>query len=245
MEAYIQEILTESDRVVVRMSGCDYKCPYCNAPDLVEFQTGGLLDVREAEHLIDEAGKGTVLFTGGEPLLQRQALLSLLRHCRAKGLRTVVDTNASKPETVKVLLDERLVDEFLVDAKAPLSAFQKVTRAATFFKPAEELFAAFQESLALLAQRPEGVRLSFRTVLVPGLLYKKEELLELAALLAPCRAPWHLVPFDPEVTLDPRLRSVTPPSDRFLVTLQGFLVKAHPQLQILLGGEETTGDVRH
>jgi len=237
MEAYIHEIVPEGQRTVVRMSGCDYRCPSCKTPALVEFQTGEQLDLKEATTIIDAGGPERVLFTGGEPLLQRQALLLLLRHCRRRGYRTLLDTNASKPAAIRQLLSEGLVDEYLVDAKAPLSVFGKVTRAATFFASAESLFEEFRESLVLLAARPQGVRLSFRTLIVPGLLYKKEELLELAALLAPCGAPWRLVPFDPDVTLDPTLRGVSPPTERFLLTLQGFLTKAHPELVVLIGEE--------
>ncbi len=235
MDAYIHEILLGHDMVIVRFSGCDYRCPNCNTPGLVEFQTGELLDTREAARLIDELGKDRVKFTGGEPLLQRQALLELLRHCRKKGYRTIVDTNASKPEAVQSLVEGKLVDEFHVDVKAPLAGFAQATKAGTFFKPAAELFNEFKESLKILEKNQNTIALSFTTLIVPGLVYKKEDLLELARLLQNFDAEWHLLPFDPSITLDPALRGVAPPTTKFIDTLAGFIRKEYPNVNVLVG----------
>jgi len=235
MEAYIHELSACDDELVVRFSGCDYKCRYCNTPELVEFRTEELMPLKEAYAAIDAAGKRTVVFSGGEPLLQRQALLALLRHCRKHGLRTVLDTNASKPEAIRILLDEGLIDEFRVDVKAPLPIFDRVTKAATFFKPTTALFAEFKESLRLLKARPKGVALSFSTVIAPGLLYRKEDVLELAILLDGLDAEWLLVPFDPAVTLDRALQGVAPPTRNFLDTLVGFVKKDFPRLDVKAG----------
>ncbi len=232
MEAYISELSAEGETLVIRFSGCDYNCPYCDRPELVEFRTDEVLPLREACAAIDAAGKATVIFSGGEPLLQRQALLTLLRHCRQQGLRTVVETNASKPETIRILLEEGLVDEFRVDAKAPPERFGRVTRAATFFKAAEELSAEFRESLRLLKERPSTTTVAFSTVVVPGLLYRKEDLLALASLLHGQEAPWTLRPFDPGRTLDPALGGVAPPTRSFLESLAGFIAKEHPGMDV-------------
>lgn len=190
------------------------------------------MDTREAATLIDEMAKEHVLFTGGEPLLQRQAIIELLKHCKKRGLTTIIDTNASKPETIKQLLDEGLVDEFRVDVKATEATFDKVTKAATFFKPAEELHEEFTRSISSLANRERDVKLSFLTVITPGLLYKKEDLLELARLIEPCDAEWQLHPFSPERTLDPTLKGVSPPTKKFLATLLTFIKKEFPTLQV-------------
>ncbi len=235
MEASIHELSTRGDELVVRFSGCDYKCRYCNVPHLVEFRTEEVMPLKEACAAIDATGKQIVVFSGGEPLLQRQALLALLRHCRERKLRTVLDTNASKPEAMRTLLDEGLVDEFRVDAKAPLPGFDRVTRAATFFKPAEELFSEFKKSLRLLKARPASVALSFSTPIIPGLLYKKGDVLELAILLDGLGAKWSLVPFEPAITLDPALEGVSPPTPKFLDTLVGFVKKEFPQLDVKAG----------
>jgi pyruvate formate lyase activating enzyme len=232
MDAYIHEILLENQLVIIKFSGCDYKCKYCDVPHLVEFTTGETMTTREAATMISSMAKERVLFTGGEPLLQRQALIELLTHCKAQGFTTIVDTNASKPDTIKLLLEKKLVDEFQVDLKATAASFDKVTKAATFFKPAAELYKEFTESLAHLAARPAEVKLSFSTIIVPGLLYKKEELLEMAARIEKCDGEWQLLPFKPETTLDPTLQGVSPPTEKFLATLQSFIKKEYPNVQV-------------
>jgi pyruvate formate lyase activating enzyme len=240
METYVHDVVLDGDSVTVWFSGCDFKCRFCNVPHLVEFNTGEVLDTRQIAAQIDTSGARTVLFTGGEPLLQRQALFELLRHCAKRGLRTIVGTNASKPDVLKGLLDEHLVSEFQVDVKAPARSFGKVTRAATFFKSEEELYQEFESSLALLRNKERrGVAVVvFKTLIVPGLLYKKEDLLELARLLSGFDAEWLLEPFDPARTLDPALRGVSPPTRGFLENLAGFVRKEYPELHVRVGGSE-------
>ncbi len=236
MEAYVHCLSPEGGTLRILFSGCDYRCRYCNTPRLVEFRTEERMATRDVATAIDASGCGRVLFSGGEPLLQRAALVELLRHCRTKGLQTAVDTNASKPEVVEQLLDEGLADELLVDLKATPALFAKVTRAGTFFKPAEEFHDEFMESLALLKEygRKGGGKtsISFRTVVTPGLLYRKEDILELAAMLDGFPGEWTLAPFRPDVTLDPALKGVEPPTTRFLETLAGFVRKTHPALRV-------------
>ncbi len=232
MEAYIHEAVADGDRFVVRFSGCDYKCRYCNVPHLVEFQTGETMGTKEVKALLDAASCTVALFTGGEPLLQRQALAELLRHCKGRGMRTIVDTNASKPDALRALLDEGLVDELIIDVKAPAASFGRVTQAATFFKPAGELFREFSASLALLKGRREAVTLTFRTLITPGILYRKEEILAIASMLDGLDAEWLLAPFSPEVTLDPALGGVAPPTPKFLENLASFVRKEHPGLRV-------------
>jgi len=63
----------------------------------------------------EESGGG-VTFTGGEPLLQREFLLHLLRESRRKGIRTAVETCGYAPW--EALEEVRgLVDLFLYDVK--------------------------------------------------------------------------------------------------------------------------------
>jgi pyruvate formate lyase activating enzyme len=63
----------------------------------------------------DESGGG-VSFSGGEPLLQHEFLLALLKVCKQRGLHTVVDTTGFTASTII----ERIipfVDLFLYDLK--------------------------------------------------------------------------------------------------------------------------------
>ena len=60
--------------------------------------------------------RGGVTFSGGEPLLQRDFMLPLLRRCRALGIHTCVETTASLP-TDWFLEAASLLDWLFVDLK--------------------------------------------------------------------------------------------------------------------------------
>ncbi len=235
MDAYIHEVTVIDGTLVITFSGCDYRCRYCDVPHLVEFRTGEVKETKEVAAFIASTGATKALFTGGEPLLQKRPLLELLRTCRQRGLRTAVDTNAGKPDVITALLDERLVDEFIVDIKAPASGFDRVTRSGTFFAPVTQRHEEFLTSLRILNERQDEALLSFKTLITPGLIYKKEDILAIAATLEGFDAEWVLAPFNPTRTLDPSLQGVAPPTRKFLETLACFVRKAHPSVRVRVG----------
>lgn len=235
MDAYIDELLFEGGEVTILMSGCNYRCRFCNRPGLLEFREQQPL--REVLAQLDRAAPRQLRISGGEPLLQRQALLALLRHAKQRGWHTILETNGSKPVVIQQLLAEELVDHFFIDVKAPAHLFAHITRAGTFFQPASELFTDFTKTLQHFT-KPRTASLTFTTVITPGLLYKKEDLLTLGALLAPCNAPWILKPFTPARVVEKSLRGVSPPTIRFLATLAGFLKRAYPGLDVQVDDRE-------
>ena len=102
----------------VFLSGCNFRCPFChNSPLLerdVEPETddAGLLRfLKKRQGLLDG-----VAITGGEPTL-RPELPELLRSIRALGFLTKLDTNGCRPDVVRALIDEGLVDYIAMDVK--------------------------------------------------------------------------------------------------------------------------------
>jgi len=231
MEAYINDAALRGDTFTILFSGCNFKCPFCNAPHLVEFRTEERMALRDVKRLIASSGARRVLFSGGEPLLQRQALLELAAAAKRLRLTVVLETNASKPETLRTLLDAGIVDEVVVDIKGPWPAFERVARTGTFFQPAAEVYEDFLKCLSLLRQH-DGVTARFKTIITPGLLYRKEDILAIAQLLKGFEAEWTLEPFDPAVTLDASLSGVAPPTSRFLENLAGFVRQAYPKMRV-------------
>lgn len=72
-------------------------------------------EVKKDSSFYDES-KGGVTFSGGEPLMQIDFLDSLLMECKARGIRTAVDTSGYAPwNTVERIADK--VDLFLYDVK--------------------------------------------------------------------------------------------------------------------------------
>jgi pyruvate formate lyase activating enzyme len=59
-----------------------------------------------------------VVFSGGEPTMQRDALLTLARAAKRMGLATGVQTNGVYPDTIAMLIEEQLIDRVALDIKA-------------------------------------------------------------------------------------------------------------------------------
>jgi radical SAM protein with 4Fe4S-binding SPASM domain len=79
--------------------GCNLRCPYCYASSLKCLP--GELDTAESMDLVDqvaELGAGTIVFTGGEPML-RKDLFPIVEHAKEVGLKANVITNATMIRT--------------------------------------------------------------------------------------------------------------------------------------------------
>jgi pyruvate formate lyase activating enzyme len=77
---------------------CAAEC-YAEALELVgrEMTVDEVLDVLVADRAFYAASGGGITLSGGEPLVQRDFALALLRACRARGLRTALDTSGQVP----------------------------------------------------------------------------------------------------------------------------------------------------
>lgn len=108
-------------RFVVFFQGCPLRCGYCHNPDTWDIQGGKEADSAE---LVDKAlryksyfGKdGGITLSGGEPFLQADFALDILKNAKEKGLNTCVDTSGcALNERVKEALE--YVDRVLLDIK--------------------------------------------------------------------------------------------------------------------------------
>ena len=84
-------------RTLVFFQGCDIHCPGCHNQSAWDITKGTIYQVKELAELIK---KGTfnekVTLTGGEPLMQKEALVELLKEL--KGLDVIVYTGHQKEE---------------------------------------------------------------------------------------------------------------------------------------------------
>lgn len=109
---------------VVFLSGCNFKCPYCHNPELANGKS--LLALSE-DLLFDflESRKGFldgVVISGGEPTLQK-GLIYLCEKIKDIGYPVKLDTNGSRPEVIKKLIDKGLVDYIAMDIKTDMSNY--------------------------------------------------------------------------------------------------------------------------
>ena len=101
---------------IVWFAGCNMRCVFCHNPDIV--QSKGDKDESELiDFLKTRVGKLTgVVFSGGEPTLY-QGLDDLVKRVRDMGFKTKLDTNGSRPEVLRVLLRDKLLDYVAMDYK--------------------------------------------------------------------------------------------------------------------------------
>ena len=184
----------------VFLAGCNLDCGYChNRWMLREAETPEALS---ASALMDWlAGRVGLLdgvcLTGGEPTLHGE-LADLLHAVKELGFAVKLDTNGTRPATMRALLDEGLLNYVAMDIKAPLNE-----RYAAVAGVNVDL-AGVRESMSLL--RTEAPAFEFRTTVGPEVT--ESDLFDMAALFRD-GAPWVLQAH----SLTPYVRDRRPATD--------------------------------
>lgn len=167
-------------RTTVFFKGCPLGCAWCQnpeslkpGPEKISARSSRLRPRRYAEKPVTVAevmkeikqdrifydlSGGGATFSGGEPLMQPDFLIGLLRSCRRHGIRTAVDTSGY---TIWPVLDgvRRFTDLFLYDLKLMDPALHR--RYAGFDN------APILDNLKRLDER--GSRVVIRVPVIPGI----------------------------------------------------------------------------
>ncbi len=244
MQAYVEKIephplMGGGSGICLKIffSGCNFKCPYCNVPEMLFHTEEKLLDIKEIKNTIKQnyGSIKEVVFTGGEPLIQRHALVNIASYCKAAGLKTRIETNASKPFCIKEILESSLIDTIVIDLKAPFDpdVFKKITKCETYFVNADSIINNIKQSLEIIKQYRNKINIAFKTVLVPGLLFRKDDIEQIATVVNDMEAAWILQGFDNKGPLqDKLLEGINRPSDDFINNIKEHCSKLYPELFI-------------
>lgn len=104
---------------------CNFRCPYCHNAELV-LNPSSQPVIPEEEilaHLKKRHGiTQGVCITGGEPTLQKD-LKGFIKKLKELDLKVKLDSNGYKPEVLKDLVQEGLLDYIAMDVKAPLDEY--------------------------------------------------------------------------------------------------------------------------
>ena len=88
-------ILYGTKTLFVRLAGCPYSCFYCDTVDALPLDSGKEYSITGACDLIDKNLQDNtykVNFTGGEPLIQHEAVNELAKHVKSRGLPTYLES---------------------------------------------------------------------------------------------------------------------------------------------------------
>lgn len=160
---------------VVFTQGCNFRCPYCHNPELVDPEHfEACIDEEEILSFLEHRRKkiDAVTITGGEPTLQHD-LDNFCKHVRDRGYIVKLDTNGSHPEILVNLLDRKLIDYVAMDIKGPLDLYDRVTNTRVNTMNIRKSITLVMES---------DLPYEFRTTLAASLL-SEEDILRISPLI--------------------------------------------------------------
>ena len=159
--------------------GCNFRCPFCHNGSLV-LNPGEQPVIPESEVLSYLEKRRRVLegvcVTGGEPTLQN-GLREFMERLKNMGFLVKLDTNGSRPEILKELVQAGLVDYVAMDIKASWGNYGRAVGLEHYDT------APVRESADFLKEA--RVSYEFRTTVVRG-IHEPEEFEEIGKMLAGC-----------------------------------------------------------
>lgn len=246
-------------RTTIFMKGCPLRCWWCHNPEsqacepvTVEvdrkldgksirvnktygerMEVGSLVEILLRDRPFYEESGGGVTFSGGEPLMQADALEELLRVCRDQGLHTAVDTSGFAPrEQLERILGT--TDLFLYDLKnmdPDLHAKYTGVDNRLILENADFLLES-------------GAEVIFRIPVVPGINTSPEEVDRMVAFIDGRKdrlKEVHLLPYHRiagnkylRLRMQQQLQDVKEPDDAFVQQLKERFEQTG--LEVLIGG---------
>ena len=192
--------------MVIFMSKCPLACRYCHNVELLEDDTEKSFEEikKEIDSSVDFLD--AIVVSGGEPLVQTDAVIEILTYVRQIGLKTKLDTSGIYPDKIQQLLDLNLLDYVSLDVKNTFSKYKKITGANVGFQ--------VKKSMELINEA--GVHLEIRTTYVPT-LHTKKDIKNIADEIE--AEVYTIQQFRNKNVLDPALEKVDVPNPHDLVKL--------------------------
>lgn len=212
------------------LAGCNFRCPFCHNPSLLgSLSTAEMLsEDRVLEELHKRCGFiDGVCISGGEPTLQ-SALPDFLQRLRDLSLSIKLDTNGSRPEILRALVNAGLIDYVAMDFKTTPAKYPALSGSKD-----TEIFACIADSMDILIN--SHLDFEFRTTVVPG-VHEETDILEMAEFLGKKMSGrpekiWYLQQFVPDHALDQQLSDRSPFT---LTELEQMSLKAGKQVKTVL-----------
>ncbi len=160
---------------IVFTQGCNFRCPYCHNPELVDPKrfSRPIAEEEIIEFLANRRGKlDSVEITGGEPTLQRD-LIDFMSELKKLDYLVKLDSNGSNPGILSEAIKREIVDYIAMDVKAPLERYREITNSRVYPEKIEHSIELIMSS---------GLDYEFRTTVVKSQLGKRD-ILEIGRLI--------------------------------------------------------------
>ncbi|MDU1411216.1 MAG: pyruvate formate-lyase-activating protein [Clostridium sp.] len=164
-------------RTVVFFQGCKLRCAYCHNPDTWHMNDGKDVTTDEIINKLIKfkpyykSSGGGVTFSGGDPLLQPEFLLELLKKCKENEIHTTIDTAGYGLGNYDEIL--KYTDLVLLDVKHYSNeGYKNLTGLDS------SGFYSFIDAL-----KRSKTRVWIRHVVVPGITDNKESMIELNEII--------------------------------------------------------------
>ncbi len=171
---------------VVFLAGCNFRCPFCHNPELVEMRNARNENFRSPQQIPEKDffkflksrrdDLDGVCITGGEPTLSPE-LFDFVKKIKDLGFLVKVDTNGSNPEMIKKLIAGKLVDYWAMDIKTAPGKYRLVLgyKAENEIVGNENLRSLrenLEKSVKLIAN--SGTEYEWRTTMAPTIVDKND-----------------------------------------------------------------------
>ncbi|MEA2113617.1 MAG: anaerobic ribonucleoside-triphosphate reductase activating protein [Patescibacteria group bacterium] len=157
--------------------GCNFNCPFCHNPELVDRKKIKEQPVIEEKVFFDflESRRGlleAICITGGEPTIHSD-LINFIGKIKEKGFLVKLDTNGGRPKVLSELFQKNLIDFTAMDIKSSPAKYCQAIGGQIKQQ-------SILESINLIKNSKKGYE--FRTTVVPGLV-DKEDIKKIGQLL--------------------------------------------------------------
>lgn len=201
----------------VFLGGCNFRCPFCHNGEILDGNAEAAMEEQTFfEFLAKRKGLlDAVCVSGGEPTLQA-GLDAFLAKIKSMGYLTKLDTNGSRPEILKGLVTQGLLDYVAMDIKNSPECYAKTTGVAVQRERIEE-------SVRYLLE--DHVNYELRTTVVSE-LHDSESVLKMGQWIESCSGGkkakrWFVQPFvDRDTVL---FTGLSRPNDEELSEFAGIL----------------------
>jgi pyruvate formate lyase activating enzyme len=211
----------------VFLIGCNFRCPYCQNPELVDPEKSKKQPVISQKEFfkflnIRKDFLEGVCITGGEPTIHKD-LFNFIKKIKQKGFLVKLDTNGGNPEMLEELLDNKLLDFVAMDIKSSPFNYSKAAG-----KKID--LAKIKKSIELIKNK--GIDYEFRITVVPSIVEKKD-IQEIGKWLKGIKK-FALQQFQNQKVLNPAFKKIKPYSDKILKDFQKILKKHIKDIEVRL-----------